>query len=391
MVAPHVVSRSPIAPTVLPIFLHKPGAAGLPAALRRGRAAAENRLSGRFAALESILDPDLFDASLNAENDDDFLSTLRTTINFETPKHVISRNSSPDLPFDRSINAYRGCEHGCVYCFARPTHAYLGLSPGLDFETRLTAKQNVPALLRAELSKPSYRAAPIAMGTNTDPYQPIEKRFEITRSILDILEEFGHPCTLTTKNHLITRDIDILARLAKRNLVVVNISITTLDAKLSRAMEPRASTPAKRLETIEKLTAAGIPVNVFVSPLIPGLNDHELERILAAAKTAGASGASSIHLRLPHEVKDIFKTWLKERMPDRAERVMHHIRDMRAGNENDPRFGHRMQGSGVYAELLRARFNAACTRLGLARERFSLVVNQFRVPGAIEQLNLFAA
>jgi DNA repair photolyase len=373
--------------SILPIFLQNPGRVGLPASLRRGRAATENRPSARFAALESVLDPDLFDGG----DGDDFLSTLRTTIDFETPKHVISKNNSPDLPFDRSLNAYRGCEHGCVYCFARPTHAYLGLSPSLDFETKLTAKQNVPALLRAELSKASYKAAPLAMGTNTDPYQPIEKRFEITRSVLEVLEEFGHPCTITTKNHLVTRDIDILARMARRNLVAVNMSITTLDAKLSRAMEPRASTPAKRLEAIAKLSAAGITVNVFVSPLIPGLNDHELERILAAAKEAGATGASSIHLRLPHEVKDIFKTWLQDRMPDRAERVMHHIRDMREGKENDPRFGHRMQGTGVYAELLRARFNAACTRLGLLRERYSLVTHEFRVPGATEQLNLFAA
>ncbi len=382
-----LASTAAARPAALPIFLQTPGATGLPAAMRRGRAAVENQLSGRFAALESILDPDLFDG----DDADDFLSVVRTTVAFETPKHVISRNQSPDVPFDRSVNAYRGCEHGCIYCFARPTHAYLGLSPGLDFETRLTAKQNVPALLRAELSKASYRAAPLAMGTNTDPYQPIEKRFETTREILLVLEEFGHPCTITTKSHLVTRDIDILARMARRQLVAVNVSITTLDPALSRAMEPRAASPARRLDAIAKLSAAGIPVNVFVSPLIPGLNDHELERILKAAREAGATGASSIHLRLPHEVKDIFRKWLADRVPERAERVMHHIRDMRDGKENDPRFGHRMQGSGVYAELLRARFNAACTRLGLTRERYQLSTAAFRVPGSVEQLSLFAA
>jgi DNA repair photolyase len=374
--------------TMLPIFLHKPSGTGLPDSLRRGRGSPINRTSQRFASFESVLDAELFDDIFLG---DDIPQTTPTTVMLETPRHAITRNQSPDIPFDRSLNAYRGCEHGCVYCFARPTHAYLDLSPGLDFETKLMAKQNMAALFEAEISKPGYKVDVLAMGTNTDPYQPIERDHKITRSVLEVIERFGHPCTITTKNHLVTRDIDILARLAEHDLVAVNISITTLDAKLARAMEPRASTPVKRLEAIRLLSEAGITVNVFVSPVIPGLNDHEIERILEAAKNAGAHGASSIHLRLPHEVKDIFKSWLKDRVPDRAERVMNHVKDMRSGKENDPRFFNRMSGSGVYADLLRARFNAACVRLGLTRDRFTLRRDLFRVPGVAAQLDLFAA
>lgn len=376
----------------LPIFLHQAGATApamsLPGHLRRGRGSPVNQASLRFKARDSVLDGDLFDLDLLT---DGALPTAPTTVALETPRHAITRNQSPDMPFDRSLNAYRGCEHGCVYCYARPTHAYLDLSPGLDFETKLTAKQLMPELLAAEISKPGYRVDTLAMGTNTDPYQPIEREYHITRDVLEVLEQFGHPCSITTKNHLVTRDVDILARMAELGLVIVNISITTLDAKLSRAMEPRASTPTKRLEAIRILSNAGVPVNVFVSPVIPGLNDHEIERILEAAKNAGARGASSIHLRLPHEVKDIFKSWLQDRVPDRADRVMNLVKAMRTGRENDPRYFNRLSGSGVYADLLRARFNAACVRLGLTRDRFTLRTDLFRVPGQVNQLDLFAA
>jgi DNA repair photolyase len=373
----------------LPIFLHHAGGAGLPAHLRRGRGSPVNASSLRFGARQSVLDEDLFDMDVLAT--DAAPRALPTTVSFESPRHAITRNQSPDVPFDRSINAYRGCEHGCVYCFARPTHAYLDLSPGLDFETKLTAKQNLPALLEAELSKPGYKVDTIAMGTNTDPYQPIERKYETTRDLLLMLEKFGHPCSITTKSHLVTRDVDVLSRLAARGLVHVNMSITTLDARLSRAMEPRAATPEKRLEAIRVLSDAGIPVNVFVSPVIPGLNDHEIERILEAAKNAGARGASSIPVRLPHEVKDIFKSWLTDRMPDRADRILAQVRAMRGGKENDPRFFGRMRGVGVFADLMRARFNAACVRLGLSRDRFHLRTDVFQVPGQRRQFDLFAA
>ncbi len=392
-VATSASSSLPQKAPALPIFLHQAGGStshmSLPSHLRRGRGAPVNQASIRFNARESVLDGDLFDLDLLAG--DAPTRTVPTTVSLETPRYAIARNQSPDVPFDRSLNAYRGCEHGCVYCFARPTHAYLELSPGLDFETKLTAKQFMPELLTAEISKPGYKVDTLAMGTNTDPYQPIERDYHITRDVLEVLERFGHPCSITTKNHLVTRDVDILARMAELDLIVVNISITTLDAKLSRAIEPRASTPLKRLEAIRILSDAGIPVNVFVSPVIPGLNDHEIERILEAAKSAGARGASSIHLRLPHEVKDIFKSWLQDRVPDRANRVMNHVRDMRSGRENDPRFFNRMSGSGVYADLLRARFNAACVRLGLTRDRFNVRKDLFRVPGSVNQLELFAA
>ncbi len=387
MSSPSATGTTSAKSPVLPIFLHRAGTAGLPDHLRRGRGAPVNQASIRFTARESVLDWDLFDADMASDSP----PRLPTTVTLETPRHAITRNQSPDMPFDRSLNAYRGCEHGCTYCYARPTHAYLDLSPGLDFETRLMAKQNMPELLAAEISRPGYKVDTLAMGTNTDPYQPIERDYKITAAVLEVMETFGHPCSITTKNHLVTRDVEILARLAAKGLVTVNISITTLDAKLARAMEPRASTPAKRLEAIKILSQAGVPVNVFVSPVIPGLNDHEIERILEAAKNAGASGASSIHLRLPHEVKDIFKTWLQDRVPDRAARVMNHVKDMRSGKENDPRFFNRLSGTGVYADLLRARFNAACVRLGLTRDRFSLRTDQFRVPGQRQQLDLFAA
>jgi DNA repair photolyase len=303
-------------------------------------------------------------------------------VRLENPKTIINRIQSPDIPFDRTINAYRGCEHGCIYCFARPTHAYHDLSPGLDFETQLFAKPNAAALLEAELARNGYAPSPIAMGTNTDPYQPIEQRFAITRALLEVLERYGHPTTITTKSFRVTRDIDVLAKLAKRDLVVVNLSITTLDPKLARAMEPRASAPHKRLAAIKALSQAGVPTNVFVSPIIPGLNDPEIERIIEAAAKAGAQGASSIHLRLPWEVRDLFWEWLGATFPDRLNKVRGLVRDMRMGRENDPRYGARMKGVGPYAELLRARFEAACRRHGLTRERYALATKHFIAPGA---------
>jgi DNA repair photolyase len=337
----------------------------------KGRAAPGNDLSFRFQSFSRV--PDLAAVDVTDE-----LPRLRTEVRIEQPKTILSRNQSPDVPFDVSVNAYRGCEHGCIYCFARPTHAYLDLSPGLDFETRLTAKPDAPKLVEAALLAQGYIPKPIAMGTNTDPYQPIESRYRITRGILQVLERLGHPCSITTKGGRIVEDVELLAKMAERQLVLVNISITTLNPELARVMEPRAASPAKRLAAIETLSKAGIPVNVFVSPLIPQLNDHELDEILSKAKTAGARGASSIAIRLPFEVAPLFRAWLETHYPDRAERIMHHIMDMRGGRDNDPRFGHRMKGQGAYADMMHMRFAAACRKHGLKRDRFELSTAYFK-------------
>ncbi len=337
----------------------------------KGRAALGNDLSLRFQSFSRV--PDLADVDITHE-----LPRLRTEVRIEQPKTILSRNQSPDVPFDVSVNAYRGCEHGCVYCFARPTHAYLDLSPGLDFETRLTAKPNAPKLVEAALLAPGYVPKPIAMGTNTDPYQPIESRYRITRGILQVLERLRHPCSITTKGSRIIEDMALLAKMAERQLVLVNISITTLNPQLARVMEPRAAAPARRLAAIETLSKAGIPVNVFVSPLIPQLNDHELDEILSRAKAAGARGASSIAIRLPFEVAPLFRAWLETHYPDRARRIMHHIMDMRGGRDNDPRFGHRMKGQGAYADMMHMRFSAACRKHGLRRDRFELSTDYFK-------------
>lgn len=303
---------------------------------------------------------------------------------------MITFNKSPDLPFDRSINPYRGCEHGCVYCFARPTHAYLGLSPGLDFETRLIARPNAPDILRAELSARRYRVAPVALGTNTDPYQPIEKSREITRRCLSVLRDFNHPVAIVTKGTLVERDLDILAPMAARGLVRVGISLTTLDGSLSRRMEPRAPSPQRRLQTIRALTGAGVPVRVMTSPVIPGLTDHELEALLEAGRDAGADAASWIMLRLPREVSDLWQEWLAEHEPGRAEKVMSRLREMHGGKDYDPRWGHRMRGEGVFAELIAKRFNAAVARLGLAVRTPDLRCDLFaRPPQPGDQLPLF--
>ncbi len=315
---------------------------------------------------------------------------LRTQVRDEIARSVISYNRSPDLPFDRSINPYRGCEHGCVYCFARPTHAYLGLSPGLDFETRLIARPNAAELLRKELSRRSYKVAPLALGTNTDPYQPIEKERMITRSCLKVLAEFRHPLAIVTKGALIERDLDILAPMAEQGLLRVGISLTTLDAGLSRSMEPRAPAPERRLRVIERLTEAGVPVRVMTSPIIPGLTDHELENLLQAGKQAGADSASWIMLRLPREVSQLWQEWLADHQPARAEKVMSRLREMHGGRDYDPRWGHRMRGEGVFAEMIAKRFKAALKRLDLATETQPLRCDLFCCPAqAGDQLSLF--
>ena len=351
------------------------------AEVRRGRGAVTNSV-GRFEPYERI------------EIDDgwhqDDPRAVRTQVAIENPRSVITRNSSPDIAFDRSINPYRGCEHGCIYCFARPTHAFLGYSAGLDFETRLIARPNAPKRLAQELSHPRYEVAPIAIGTNTDPYQPIEARYRVMRGVLEVLSRFRHPVTIVTKGTLIERDIDLLGEMARAELVRVGISITTLDATMSRRMEPRVPSPKRQLQIIERLAAEGIPVRVMVAPVVPGLTDHELEAILSAAKGAGATAASYILLRLPGEVAELFQDWLDEHVPDRAARVMGRMREMRRGEDYDARFGERMVGQGEFAALLRHRFDIARKRLDLARELPELRRDLFAVPPKPgDQLSLF--
>ncbi len=331
--------------------------------------------------------PEAFDDGW--DNDQD-VPVLRTDVRDEHARSVITFNTSPDLPFDRSINPYRGCEHGCIYCFARPTHAYLGLSAGLDFETRLIARPNAAEVLRRELSRRTYKVAPIAMGTNTDPYQPVEKTRRITRACLEVLHDFGHPVAIVTKGTMVERDLDILAPMARRGLVRVGISLTTLDADLSRRMEPRAPAPRRRLETIRRLTGAGVPVRVMTSPVIPGLTDHELETLLAAGHAAGADAASWIMLRLPREVSGLWQEWLDKHQPTRARKVMSHLREMHGGRDYDPRWGQRMRGQGPYAALIAQRFDRACSQLGLTHRTSPLNCAAFAVPPQPgDQLNLF--
>jgi DNA repair photolyase len=314
---------------------------------------------------------------------------LRTTVTEEHPRSILSFNKSPDISFDRSINAYRGCEHGCIYCFARPTHAYHDLSPGLDFETKLFAKPNAAKLLREALAKPSYRPAPIAMGTNTDPYQPIEARYRIARQVLELCLETCHPVTITTKSARVLRDLDLLAELAKLRLVAVGISVTSLDAKLSGLLEPRASSPPKRLAALGKLVDAGVPAHVSVAPVIPSITDEFMERILDEAAGLGVRSASWIMLRLPHEVAPLFREWLSVHYPDRAAKVMGIVRSMRAGRDNDPDLFSRMKPEGVWADIFRTRFRLATRRLGMNQSAYDLDCNQFRRPSAEGQLSLF--
>ena len=304
-------------------------------------------------------------------------------------RSVISRNDSPDIPFEQSINPYRGCGNACIYCYARPSHAYLGLSPGLDFETRLFYKQDAGTLLEQELARPGYLCKPITLGANTDPYQPIERRMRVTREILAVLARCRHPVTVITKGALVLRDIDLLGALARDHLVDVGISITTLDAELKRTLEPQAASPAARLRMVRELTAAGVPTGVLVAPVIPALTDHEMERIVESAAEAGARWAGYVLLRLPYEVGPLFREWLETHYPERAAHVLSLIRQMRAGHDNDPRFGRRMRGTGPLAELLRARFHAACRRAGLNTARGTpLDVSLFRPPGAQRQMTL---
>ncbi|AOG08732.1 PA0069 family radical SAM protein [Agrobacterium sp. RAC06] len=339
---------------------------------RRGRAAGINP-AGRFESQERVA----FDDGWHTLED---MPPFRTEVQVEKPRTVITRNDSPDIPFDRSINPYRGCEHGCIYCFARPTHSYMGLSAGLDFEAKLFAKPDAPRLLERELSKPGYKVKPIAIGTNTDPYQPIEREWRIMRQILEVLDKANHPVVIVTKSALILRDIDILTSMAERGLVKVGISVTTLDRKLARTMEPRASTPAKRLEAIKTLSEAGIPVAVMMAPIIPALNDHEIERILDSGKAAGATEASYVLLRLPLEVSPLFRDWLLQNYPDRYRHVMSLVRSMRDGKDYDAEFGKRMKGAGPYAWQISRRFEMTTKRLGLMRRSLHLREDLFISP-----------
>jgi len=318
------------------------------------------------------------------------LPPLPTSLTEDRAKSALSYNESPDLGFDRSINPYRGCEHGCIYCYARPSHAYLGFSPGLDFETRLMFKPDIAALLEKELRKPGYQPRPIALGANTDPYQPVERQLGLTRAVLDVLDRFNHPVTIVTKSAGVLRDTDILQRLAARNLVRVCLSVTTLDPALARIMEPRAATPARRLQAIGELTAAGVPTAILAAPMIPAVNDMELEKLLEQGAAAGATSAGYVLLRLPLEIKQLFEEWLARHMPDRAARVLSLIRQTRGGALYDSRFGQRQTGSGPYAELLARRFAVAMRRLGLEKRgggTGALDCSRFAVPGG--QMSLF--
>lgn len=358
------------------------GGTGVEAKRRRGRGAVSNA-AGRYEPAARIL----FDDGWQSLDD---LPPFRTEVTEERARTIITRNQSPDIAFDRSINAYRGCEHGCVYCFARPTHAYHGLSAGLDFETKLFVKPDAPELLARELSQASYQPRVIAMGTNTDPYQPIERRYQVTRRILEVLADFGHPVGIVTKSALVARDIDILGPMAEKGLAKVAISITTLDPHLARTMEPRAASPHVRLGTISRLADAGIPTAVLAAPLIPALNDMEVERILDAAKAAGASEAGYVMLRLPLEIADLFGEWLVTHFPDKARHVQNLIRQMHGGKNYDSTFGKRQRGDGPYAWAVGRRFEIAARRLGLTGRGLKLTTAHFRRPKQPgEQLSLF--
>ncbi|HYE00468.1 MAG TPA: PA0069 family radical SAM protein [Alphaproteobacteria bacterium] len=351
----------------------------LPDRPAKGRGAVSNR-SGRFEAQRRERTDDGWAQPAALQDPDDEAPPLRTTLTVDTSRSIITRNDSPDIPFTQSVNPYRGCEHGCVYCFARPSHAYLGLSPGLDFETRLFYKPAAPELLDAELRRPGHEVSPIALGANTDPYQPVERELGLTRRIVEVLAAFRHPFAIVTKSATVLRDLDLLAPLARQRLVGVCVSVTTLDRDLARRLEPRAAAPARRLETIRRLSEAGVPVTVLASPMIPGLNDHELESILAASRDAGAVGAAYILLRLPLEIGGLFEEWLRAHAPDRAERVLSLIRQCRDGALYQTGFGRRMTGSGPYADLLRQRFRLARARLGLEPREYRYDTGLFRPP-----------
>ncbi len=349
---------------------------------RRGRGTS-SKASGRYEPLARVA----FDDGWQGLEE---LPPFKTTVTVDSTRKIITRNDSPDISFDRSINPYRGCEHGCVYCFARPTHAYLGLSPGLDFESKLFMKPNAPELLERELSAPDYSPKTIAIGTNTDPYQPIERRYQIMRRILEVLDRAGHPVGIVTKSALVLRDLDILARMAKRDLVKVAMSVTTLDAKLARVMEPRASTPARRLGALRELVKAGVPASALVAPVIPAINDAEIERILEAIAETGVRHAGYVLLRLPLELKDLFREWLIENFPDRYRHVINLIRETRGGKDYDSAWGKRMTGSGPIAWMIGRRFEVACERLGFNKTSMKTTTAHFRPPRAsVQQLDLF--
>jgi DNA repair photolyase len=349
---------------------------------RRGRGAQSNE-SGRYEPLARIA----FDDGWRSLDE---LPPFKTQVTIDATRKIITRNDSPDIGFDRSINPYRGCEHGCIYCFARPTHAYLGLSPGLDFESKLFVKPEAADLLEKELATPGYEPKVIAIGTNTDPYQPIERRYKVMRRILEVLDRAGHPVGIVTKSALVLRDLDILARMAERNLAKVALSVTTLDAELARKMEPRAATPMRRLEALRRLSQAGVPTTVMVAPVIPALTDMEVERILEAAHTAGVHEAGYVLLRLPLELRDLFRQWLKENYPEREKHVFKLIRDMRGGKDYDSEWFTRQKGTGPYAWMLGRRFEVACEKLGMNVKRTQLTTEHFRKPKKDEaQLTLF--
>lgn len=351
------------------------------AARRRGRGAMSNRAARFDLGREEVWD---------GWDIPEVRKGFATELRFERARTILTRNSSPDVPFDRSINPYRGCEHGCVYCFARPSHAFLGLSPGLDFETRLIARPNAAEVLERTLRRRGYAVAPIAIGTNTDAYQPVERDQGIMRDILGVLRDFRHPVAIVTKGALIERDIDILAGMAREGLVHVGISVTTLDPRIARGMEPRVPAPKRRLETIRALSAAGIPVRVMMAPVVPGLTDTEIEAVFAAAQEAGARAASWIMLRLPREVEGLFEEWLADAFPERAARIMARLREMHGGRAYDPRFGKRMRGEGPYAEMIAARAKLAMRKHGLAGRLPALALDRFEVPlGSVRQPSLF--
>ena len=341
-----------------------------------GRGATRNHTSARFNLKEHVVDGDWLDQVEALDG----VAPRRTTVTIEKPKSILTRNNSPDIGFDRSVNAYRGCEHGCIYCFARPTHAFHDLSPGVDFESRLFVKPDAAKLLHAALSRPGYECAPIAMGTNTDPYQPIDERWRITRSLVELLLETRHPFTITTKSDRVLRDLDLLAPAAKLGIASVAISVTSLEPKTARTLEPRAPAPRKRLEAVRLLGEAGVPCHVAIAPVVPQITDHEIEHIVEAAAKAKARGAFYLPVRLPHEVAPLFRAWLDQHYPDRAAKVMATINSLRGGKDNDPNFFTRMRGQGAWADLLKTRFEKAIHRYGLPQSKFPLRRDLFTPP-----------
>jgi DNA repair photolyase len=348
----------------------------MPVESNKGRGAPQNATPTRFNLNERIADGEWLDQVEALDG----VARRKTTVSIERPKSILTRNNSPDIGFDRSVNAYRGCEHGCIYCFARPTHAFHDLSPGVDFESRLFVKPNAAQLLHSALSRPGYECRPIAMGTNTDPYQPIEERWRVTRSLIELLVETRHPFTITTKSDRVLRDLDLLKQAADLRIASVAISVTSLDSKTARTLEPRAPRPQKRLAAVKALNAAGVPCVVAIAPIVPQITDHEIEHIVEAAAEADAAGAFFLHVRQPHVVAPLFRAWLDEHYPERAGKVMATIHSLRGGRDNDPKFFNRMRGQGPWADLIKTRFAIAAKRFGLRRARFALRADLFRPP-----------